>query len=163
MAVPTKNDYIESLRKFVKDLVAKNILLKFQVENEDDFLGLFLDMALSGLNSMPPPVASFAYANFPFCATLLHKAALECLISNDIVKSRNDLTYSDGGITVNDGPKYQYIIQVLQRIVDKEEDYWRQYLINLNIQMGWGGVSSPYANLHALTYTNIKTFLSVGF
>lgn len=163
MAVPTKADYVNYLRMFIKDLAAKNILLKFQMENEDDYLGLYLDMALSGLNSMPPPVATFAYSNFPFSGTLLHKAAFECLVSNDIQKSRNDLTYSDGGITVNDGPKYQYIIQVLQRMVDKEEEYWRQYLIKLNIELGWGGVSSPYANLHALNYTNIKTFLSVGF
>ena len=84
-------------------------------------------------------------------------------MSNDILKSRNDLTYSDGGITVNDGPKYQYITGILSRIVANEEQYWKQYLIALNINMGWGGVSSPYANLHALNYTNIKTFLSVGF
>ena len=159
----TKADYTVYLRMFLKDLAANNILLKFQMENEDDYLGLYLDMSISALNSMPPPVANFQYTNFPFSATLLHRAAYECLLSNDIRKSRNDLTYSDGGITVNDGPKYQYIIQVLQRLVESEEQYWKQYLISLNINNGWGGVSSPYANLHALNYTNIKTFLSVGF
>jgi hypothetical protein len=158
-----RSDYVGFLRDFLKDLAANNILLKFQQENTDDLLGLYLDMALSGLNATPPPVANYQYSNFPFSATLLHKAALECLLSNDIKKSRNDLTYSDGGITVNDGPKYQYIIQVLQVMVKQEEDFWRQFLINTNINLGWGGVSSPYANLHALNYTNIKTFLSVGF
>ena len=158
-----QSDYIGYLRNFLKDLAAQNILLKFKEENADTFLGLYCDMALSALNNMPPPVANFGYADFPATATLLHRAALECLMSNDILKSRNDLTYSDGGITVNDGPKYQYIIGILSRIVANEEQYWKQYLIALNINNGWGGVSSPYANLHSLNYTNIKTFLSVGF
>lgn len=158
-----KADYVNFLRMFLKDLAANNILLKFQMENDEDYLGLYCDLALSAFNNMPPPVAVFQYVNFPATATLLHRAAMECLISNDVKKSRNDLTYSDGGITVNDGPKYQYIINVLTRLVETEENYWKQYLIGLNINMGWGGVSSPYANLHALNYTNIKTFLSVGF
>lgn len=151
------------MRKFLKDLAEKNILLDFQEENTDEFLELYLDIALSYLNNFPPPVANYSFQQFPNAALLLHRSAWETMMSNNIVKARNDLTYNDGGITVNDGPKYKEILRMLEAILRTEEENWKKYLVSVNIAQGWGGVSSPYANLYSLSYTNVKTFLSVGY
>jgi hypothetical protein len=81
---------------------------------------------------------------------IIHQAAIECLISNSIVQSRNDLTYNNGGITIkiSDGQRYLSVLQILYRCTDMEINALKNIKIAINIQGGYGGVASPYAYLH---------------
>ena len=148
-------DYRESLRAFIKDQSIKNRLLNFAQENTDDELDLYLNMSLGFLNVIPPYIGSYTFATFPIPLLLIHQATIECLISNGILNSRNDLTYNNGGITVriSDGDKYLKHLQWLTRIADRGIDSLVKLKIALNIDAGFGGVHSPYAYLHGSAAT----------
>ena len=150
MAALTLSDYRTSLRAFIKDHALKNRLLAFIEENDDDELDLYLNMSLGFLNSIPPIIGSFTFATFPIPALIIHQATIECLISNGILGSRNELTYNNGGITVkvSDGDRYLRHLQWLTRLTDQEIKSLLSIKIALNIDGGFGGVFSPYAYLH---------------
>ena len=139
--------YINALKDFMKDFPELNRLLKFREENKGNLLGLYLNMAMGFLNSIPPFIASFDFSTFPIPSLLIHQAAIEALISNGILQSRNDLTYNNGGITVKISDKERYLpmIQVLTRMADMEINNFKQLKVSINIDSCWGGVGSPYA------------------
>lgn len=148
-------DYRDAVTAFIKDKDILNRLLKFQVENSPDEVDLYINMALSFLNSIPPPIGNYTYATFPFPSLLIHQATIECLVSNSIVAARNDLTYNNGGVTVKvqDGDRYLKLLQLLYRSTDIEIGAFKNIKIGININGGWGGVPSPYANLHGRNAT----------
>jgi len=142
--------YRTHLRSFMKDHVGLNRLLKFAQENSDDEMDMYIYMSLGFLNSIPPNVGTHTLATFPVPALLIHQATIEALVSNGIVNARNDLTYNNGGITVrvSDGDRYLKHLQLLFRMTDKEILYYTKIRIAINIDGGFGGVSSPYGQLH---------------
>jgi len=147
----TLADYQTHLRAYIKDNEALNILLDFTEENTDDELELYLSMGLSHLNNIPPHIGDYTFVTFPYTGLLILEAVMEVLISNGIVNQRNQLTYNDGGITVNhpDGDKYMKTITVLTRRIELFEKSFKAWKINLNVNAGWGGSYSPYATLNA--------------
>ena len=146
----TLEEYRIALRDFIKDKEPLNRLLQFELENIEDDLDLYLNMALGFLQYIPPFLGNIAIASFPMPALLIHQATIECLISNSIVQARNDLTYNNGGVTVkvSDGDRYLRMLQQLYRMADMEIAAFKQLKIALNISAGWGGVYSPYSQLH---------------
>ncbi len=146
----TLETYRTALRAFIKDHSNKNRLLAFVEENDDDELDLYLNLSMGFLNTIPPYIGTYSFATFPIPLLLIHQATIECLISNGILNSRNDLTYNNGGITVriSDGDKYLKHLQWLTKIADRAIDSLTKIKIALNIEGGFGGVHSPYANLH---------------
>jgi hypothetical protein len=151
MAAPTQAEYLSALRNFLKDIKDLNRLLKFELENADEpFLNLYLNMAFGFLNAIPPYIGPFTWGTFPIPNLLIHQATIECLISNSIVQARNELAYNNGGITVKiaDGNRYMNLLQILYRATDMEISTLKQIKIAINIQNGYGGVSSPYSYLH---------------
>ncbi len=151
----TLANYRTSLRAFIKDNEALNRLIEFKEENTDDELDLYISLALSFANSIPPFLEIYTYGTFLLPNLIIHQAALECLISNGIVQSRNDLTYNNGGITVkvDDGDRYIKFIQILTRATDREISQFKQMKIAINISAGYGGVHSPYSYLHGRSTT----------
>ena len=153
----TTQEYVEALRAFIKDHDYLNRLLNFKEENNDDELKLYLNMANSFLETMPPFIVrpDPLNPNFPFFSLVIHQATIEALISNSIVQARNDLTYNNGGITVkvDDGNRYLNLLQGLYRMADRELENYRKWLVALNISGGYGGVGSPYRFLHSCSET----------
>ena len=146
--------YRNALRAFLKDHQDLNRLLKFEEESSDDKLDLYLNMALGFLNSVPPPVAAYSIGNFPVPSLLIHQGAIEALISNSILQSRNELTYNNGGITVKmpDGRRYESSLRMLYEAVGQELKMFSQMKVGININGCWGGVHSPYAYLAGNPY-----------
>jgi len=155
MAALTYENYVSSLRSYIKDSELKNILLKYVEENTDEELGIYIQMAMGFLASIPPPVIEFTYATFPIPSLLLHQAAIECMISNGILSARNELTYNNGGITVkiHDSSRYLQFIQILIRMTDLEIRNLTNVKISINLNSAFGGVYSPYASLHGAAAT----------
>jgi len=146
----TITEYETALRSFIKDNAELNRLLKFAQENTDTYLNLYINMAISFLNAIPPMIGPFGFDTFPIPNLIIHQAAIECLISNSIVNARNELAYNNGGVTVKipDGSKFLNLLQLLYRATDAEISALKSIKIAMNIQNAWGGVSSPYSYLH---------------
>jgi len=142
-------DYRTALRNFIKDHDTLNRLLKFEEESSANELDMYINMALGFLNSIPPMLTPYTVGTFPIPSLLLHQASIECLISNSIVNSRNELTYNNGGVTIKipDGNKYMKALQTLYRATDQEISAFAKMKVAININGGWGGVFSPYAYL----------------
>jgi hypothetical protein len=112
-------------------------------------------MALGFLNSTPPFIGPFTWDNFPIPNLIIHQGAIECLISNSIVQARNDLTYNNGGVTVKiaDANRYVQTLQILYRATDMEINFLKNIKVAMNIQNGYGGISSPFSYLHGRSST----------
>lgn len=157
------NQYRESLRGFIKDDEGLNRLLGFKEESDDTFLDMYLNMSLGFLNFIPPILEYFNYSNFPIPSLLIHQAAIEALISNNIVNARNDLIYNNGGVTIKvaDAGKYLNTIQLLYRSTDMEIRMYKDAKVAANIMGCFGGVMSPYAYLSGRSITlNTNSLLS---
>lgn len=143
-------EYNTAMRNFIKDKEPLNRLLKFFLENEEEDLDIYINMALGFLQYVPPFLGIPTIEEFPMPALLIHQATIECLISNSIVQARNDLTYNNGGVTVkvSDGERYLRLLQQLYRMTDLEISAYKNLKIAQNIAAGWGGVYSPYSRIH---------------
>jgi len=144
-----QSEYVDKLRQYIKDHEAMNRLLKFEEENSDLDLELYLDMAMAYLNTVPPAIKIYSYQNFPMPQLVILEAAMQALISNGIINSRNELQYNNGGITVKypDGNKYLKHIQILNQQISQFLQNYRQIKIAQNISNGFGGTPSPYATI----------------
>ena len=155
--------YRDGLRMFVKDYEELNRILKWEEENADPALDLYINMALGFLNTMPPNVATYGVSDFPFPGLLIHRAAVDCMISNSILQARNELSYNNGGISVKfpDGNRYSNQIQALLNILTGELDMFRQFKVSINIEGGWGGLNSPYQYIAGYPYL-IRPYNGLG-
>lgn len=158
----TLEKYRDALRIFIRDHADINRLLKFEEENPNPNLDLYLNMSLGFLNTIPPLIQVYSFATFPIPALLIHQATIEALISNSILHARNDLTYNNGGITVkiSDKERYAPILNLLLRTADQQIAMFKQIKVAVNIDAGWGGVPSPYAWLHYGQYNLIPNTIT---
>jgi hypothetical protein len=142
--------YRTVFRQFLKDHKDLNRLLNFSEENIDSYLDMYLEMALGFLNTVPPYLSPYSISDFPIPTLLIHQAVIEALISNSVLSSRNDLTYNNGGITVQaqNANRYSSVLQLLLHRSDMEIRYLQQLKISININNGWGHSSSPYLRMH---------------
>jgi hypothetical protein len=160
----TLEAYRNAVRDFIKDMPELNRLLKFNEENTDSQIDLYLNMALGFLGAVPPPVESYTdVASFPIPSLLIHAAIEQCLLSNSIHQARNELTYNNGGITVKvpDGNRYLNMLTAMGNMMNREIQMLQQRKVYLNIEGGWGGVNSPYQYIAGYPYL-IRPYNSLG-
>ena len=156
--------YRDGLRDFLKDFSEINRLLNFNEENSDSQLDLYLNMALGFLSNVPPPSESYTDVSaFPIPSLLIHAAVEQCLLSNSIRQARNELTYNNGGISVKvpDGSRYLQMLTAMSQQMNRELQMLTQRKVYLNIEMGWGGVNSPYQYIAGYPYL-IRPYNSLG-
>jgi len=139
------------LRAYLLDIDSENRLLKFKEESSNISLELYINMALSRYNTIMPMVVMHTIDTFPFTASLIHAAAVECLISNGILQARNTLDYNNSGISVKiaDGNRYNNQLSMLMQMFQQELDAYKIYKININMEGCYGASPSPYAYLGA--------------
>jgi hypothetical protein len=146
----TPVDYRNGVRAYLKDHSDLNRLLKFEEENSNDIIDMGLEMAFNFLNAVPPPVISYDLSTFPLPSLLIHQTVIECLTINSIVNARNDLTYNNGGVSIKIADKERYlpILQMLYRMADQEINVFKSIKVGINVDNGWGNVSSPYNTIN---------------
>jgi len=131
------------VRLFIRDRKPYNTLVDGE-ESTDEQIDLCILLAIGGFNTYPP-MTTYTFQNFPSAWLLLYGTIIEVLTSAGILQSRNQLDYSDGGITVavsNKTPLYQSWLGMFAR---QYEMMRKAVKMELNIEQGWGGVNSEYA------------------
>lgn len=134
----------EEVRTFIEDSVDANLLKDNEIEFTDTRINLAMEMAVSSFNVMPPKTG-FTVDNFQEKSVLLYGTLVKLYEGQAALAARNHLSYSDGGVTLPIEEKYPMYSQLA--------DTWRQlfmqeaarYKVQLNIESGWGEVSSDYA------------------
>lgn len=142
---------VDDLRHYLRDSKGLNTLLCDKVESTDEDLQRAIFMGLLWFNSMAPMTAhrieSFPYSAYHF---LINEAVIEVLFSAGILHSRNNLAYSDGGVSVNDHDKagaYQGWMQIIQSLKQLRASE-KQYKVQKNIEACFGGMHSEFYDVY---------------
>ncbi len=135
---------IRRVRAYIRDDAVLNELLEGK-ESSDGQLKQALIDAVDDWNTTPPILAAITVANHPSERLLVRGAAIEILMSAAIFYGRNNLNYSDGGISVADKDKAPIFQAFVQQLINDYERKKLQLKISQNISMGYGQVPSEYS------------------
>lgn len=146
--VLTVEDFVSEVRAYIRDWKELNRIITGE-ESSDRMIAYAILLALDEYNTTPPLLSPVSIANFPSRVILLQLTLIHLLTSVGILKSRNRLSYSDGGWSVDtesQADEYPKWIQLLRSQVDARLVAVK---ISRNIEAAWGlGVPSEYAWLH---------------
>ena len=137
------NDFVQQVRTFLRDYPELNRLIK-GVENSNRQIVWAISDALDDFNTTPP-FTKFSLGNFPSKSLLLRATVCALLESVGLLQTRNQLSFSDGGLTVGISDKTPFLQSWIQLFRGQYEDKKNRLKVAYNIEQGWGGgVSSEY-------------------
>jgi len=135
---------VSRLRRYLRDLVAKNYLWE-EREASDTELKELLEDALNEINESQEPLTSFSIASVPWFL-LRDGAILQYLKSMGIHSARNLLSYSDpSGIQLKDHDTWGRYINYYNILVNK----YRENLINIKRRIN---IANCYGDKHSEWY-----------
>lgn len=135
------------LRLFLNDTPELNRLTRKQ-ESSDEKLDLAIKLALDDYNITPPHLGTITIEKYPSLFLLLYGATIQLLRSNGILQSRNELSYSTGGMSVQIFDKTKHYQSWIAQFVSEYESKKRHFKIAQNIHNALGaGVFSEYSLL----------------
>lgn len=140
----TREQYIIAFRLFIRDTKDQNVLLCNKEENNDDELGLFLDMALDYFNN-DIPFTCFGYENFPSKTWLIFRAVIEYLYSIGLLHTRNTFSYNDAGRSIQDFGKQGNHLSFVSTLIQENEMLKRRLKRDINCRAFMGTLGSEYA------------------
>ena len=129
---------VETLRDFIRDQPELNTLIG-KKETEDAGLATAIEDAIDDWNNTPP-FTTVTADNFPFKSLLKIGATIFVLRSAGIMMSRNHLTYSDGGISIEKDEKTQLYQSWLGRFEPEWELKKSGFKMAKNLENCWGGI-----------------------
>jgi len=135
---------IRQVRTWLRDFAPSNALLDGE-EFSDGSLELFIDMALDDWTNTPPLIGRVTSVRaHPSRYLLILKVVQLALMSAAFMYARNNLTYSDGGITVATSDKAPMYLTIEQRIAAEFDVLKMRLKRSLNAEGAYGGVHSEY-------------------
>jgi hypothetical protein len=143
---PGVHKMIGRVRTFLKDFTHKNRLIVGE-ESSDDEIMLYLEMAIDDFNNAHTPRTNYGLKNFPSFVILLWGTAIQALTSESILQIRNELNYSDGGITVALSNKAPGLAAAAQGLMVNYERKIEDLKKQLNAEQAYGNVSSEYGTV----------------
>jgi hypothetical protein len=133
----------EEVRTYIADSVDDNHLLD-GVEFSDARIDLAKSMALDSYNNTPP-LTSDTETTLRSKAVLLYGTLWQLFLGQSALAARNQMSYSDGGLTVPIEERYQFYIQLAGMYQDLFSQSAKSLKIAINMEAGWGSVSTDYA------------------
>jgi len=132
----------EDVRVYIKDAASSNTLLADQ-EFSDDRIRLAMEMALDDFNNIPVQT-QFTLDYFPSKTILMLGTVAQLLKGEKLFQARNNLSYQDAGIAVNDRDKANIYAELGNQFYQEFEQRSRQWKREWNLQQGWGNFGSEY-------------------
>lgn len=135
----------DQVRLYIQDKAENNHLLDTE-EFSDIQINMAIDLAISEFNLIPP-LSMFSSKNFPsqFVALIMSGTLGKLYSGAAALLARNHMEYSDGGLTV----PVEERMQLYTSLAEMYNQYFNQTAnkvkIYLNIEDGWGEVSSDEA------------------
>ena len=90
--------FIGQVRDYMRDFPEFNALVDGE-ETSDGLISLCADLAADDFSSTMPPIGNFTVETHPSLYLLLLGTVIQVLRSAGILQARNNLNYSDGGLT----------------------------------------------------------------
>jgi hypothetical protein len=140
---PTQT-FIRNMRLWMQDFAQMNALLAGE-EFKDYHFELFIDMALDDWAVTPPLLRRYgAVEDFPSKYLLMLCVAVIALESAAMLYARNNLNYSDGGITVATSDKAPVYLAIADRFRARYDQMKLRWLMSVNAEQAYGGAHSEY-------------------
>lgn len=157
---------IRQVRDFLRDHPALNALTDGE-ETSDALLRLYVAMAVDDWNATPPLIGNVNVTTHPSPTLLIYKVIALVLWSASILQARNNLAYSDGGISVQTSDKAPVYMQLAGVFTQQYEGQKAALKRSLNIEQAYGGIHSEYllTNYTAFWNSSIAAYevLADGF
>ena len=150
------NEMIAYVRTYLRDFPELNRLTQ-GYENSPRMIAWAIVDALDDWNSTPPFIGSATIETFPSKHLLCRGATIALLESVGLLQTRNQLTFSDGGITVSVSDKAPLIMSWLQMFKASYEEKKTRFKSSANIEMAMDGAGtfSEYFILNGIYLTEV--------
>ncbi len=146
-ALPSANLVLDSLvqyvRSFTRDYPELNRLISGEESSNRQIVWAILD-TLDDFNTTPP-FTHFSLGNFPSRSLFVRGTVISLLQSIGLLQTRNQLSFTDGGIQVGINDKTPFIQSWLTMFMNSYESKKERIKVAYNIETAWeGGVNSEY-------------------
>lgn len=142
----SRDEYVELIREDIADDRILNKLIFKMEEFPEKAMSRALDKALDRYNNMTPPIPHSTLASFSYDSLLIDMAILVLIEKAVFLRTRNNLTFSVDGITVDDQNWEEYLTLKKEWANTVRKDA-KDHKKAINLKRGFGGVSSNYGNL----------------
>ena len=134
----------EELREYISDKVESNHLLDGE-EFSATQISLAIDLAIGQFDMIIPLSSSNIYT-FPNKSLLMFDTLATLFEGASALLARNHMSYSDGGLQIPVEERMQLYQSLAQMYRTNFDTMARAYKLQMNIESGFGGVGSDYAN-----------------
>lgn len=135
----------EKIRLRLKDTPAANILLRGELQNEDELIAEAMEFVVDMYNITPPIIENVTITNFPNNALMFLGVVWQLAAGEAERQLRNNVNYSAQGLNAGIDDKFQLYNQLA-------EQYRIQFMTAVgpvkqavNMSNAWGEVLSPYS------------------
>jgi hypothetical protein len=135
---------IEEVQEHVRDKPELNKLLDGE-EFSPTVISIAIDLAISSFNTIAP-LSNVTLATFPSRSLLMEGTIAKLLRGQAALKARNTMNYSDGGLQIPVEEQFPLYMQLAEMYEASFLQNAKQLKIHLNIEEGWGSVSSDYGS-----------------
>ena len=149
------NEVVAMIRLYLRDFPELNRLISGE-ETSDRMIAWAVVDAIDDYNSTPPFIGNVGLKNFPSLSMLREGAVIRILESVGLLQLRNQMTYSDGGISVAVSDKSQFLMGWIQMLRNSYEQKKMRVKSSLNVEYAFegGGVESEYFVINGVYFSN---------
>lgn len=131
------NSFVAQVRSFIRDYPELNRLISGEESTNRQIVWAIFD-ALDDYNSTPP-FSGNSLRNFPSRSLLVRGTVISLLESIGLLQTRNQLSFSDGGLQVGVSDKTPFIQSWIQLFKNSYEEKKMRMKVSINIESAWGG------------------------
>lgn len=134
---------LEDIYVFLNDFPETNRLLG-KVEFSAERVSQAIRFTIGEWNETPPETNIYTLENFPYRTTLLFGVAAYLFAGQAAFQERNHLTYSSGGISVDDDNRMAAYSNLAQFFKGQFKELTLRQKSSENFAQGWRTINSPY-------------------
>ena len=133
----------QQIRDYLADSEDNNHLIDGD-EFTDARIELAFTLAVDSYNTMPP-IGGVTLDTMP-ASLLLYGTLWHLYLGQTALAARNQMSYSDGGLTVPIEERYQFYVQMADMFGNQFKQQAQAAKISINMESGWGQVRTDYAS-----------------
>lgn len=134
---------VDMIRKYLSDYPINNYLIEGE-EMDDTYLTMCMGFAMDSFNNMSPKSA-YSIQSMPSSSILLYATCYHAYQGKALLLARNTMQYSDGGLQIPIEERSELYTNLANVFNTQFQTAAKQLKIELNIEAGWGSISSDEA------------------
>ena len=148
------NEMVAMIRLYLRDFPELNRLISGE-ESSDRMIAWAIIDALDDYNTTPPFIGAASISSFPSTSLLREGAVIRILESVGLLQVRNQMNYSDGGVSVSVSDKAPLLMGWIQMLRQSYEQKKVRIKSSMNVEMAFegDGVHSEYFVVNGIYFS----------